>query len=494
MASPLTWRNVSAPSFSGAGSLLRDAQQSFNQGLGGLGRALSDAQEVQQFNRKAEVERNDEDFLSNIRQQYGQDPAALQAAMQDGSIQAAREAFGQGNLTAEKTNFDAINNLRTAAQGDILKQRQFDDSQTQFNNRDAVNTFNTALLNDDFGAATSALENIGGDKNKYLQALDADIQGVKREEERVEDRQTKIADDNTARARSDYTYNRKITADKKQDMAEKIGGDALNNFNKDIFGYESEVKNIQDRMQKDGIDIDNLTGADPAKVASYKAELISLGPRPNETPAFKDLINKFAAEGYGASSSSRAHEVFQARQIGEGLSPQDATRYNKALKSNNDNYANSALVKDELAGVTPAQVIEEVSLSIQDKVKHLDIPEMSALYNTIQTAMTTGIDLGSGKVKLPSSLIKTATNSLSREDWLSFNNTRDNVEEMLKGMISNDAAVKYKEDYANWISGRNALNLQFGAISNPTQNFEDTLRNANTTSPELGKILKNAAQ
>jgi hypothetical protein len=105
--SPITWRNVAAPTFEGAADMMGQAQDSFT----GAIKSLRDTKDTFERGR---TDRNTQDFMAQL-QQYGTSEE-LAAAQQSGDIANLRGQFGN-LINQDKTNVDAVTGRVGTLQG-----------------------------------------------------------------------------------------------------------------------------------------------------------------------------------------------------------------------------------------------------------------------------------------------------------------------------------------------------------------------------------------
>jgi hypothetical protein len=105
--SPITWRNVAAPDFSGAADMMGQAQESFTG-------ALDTVRETKDTFEKGRTDRNTQDFLGQL-QQYGTSEE-LAAAQQSGDVADLRGQFGN-LINQDKTSVDAVTGRVGTLQG-----------------------------------------------------------------------------------------------------------------------------------------------------------------------------------------------------------------------------------------------------------------------------------------------------------------------------------------------------------------------------------------
>lgn len=90
----ITWRNIEAPDFRGAGALVQAAGGSLNAMTGAFQKAIADVQAGELAAKNTRIADNTNEFMNSLYANY-RDPASLQAAMADGSIAKAMAGFGK---------------------------------------------------------------------------------------------------------------------------------------------------------------------------------------------------------------------------------------------------------------------------------------------------------------------------------------------------------------------------------------------------------------
>ena len=151
MANPITWRNVSAPDFTGASRMLDRAGESFT----GAFDALQNTKDTFEEGR---TDRNTQAFMDELAQYRS--PEELAAAQEAGTIQALRQQYGaNGLIDRERTGADAITDRIGKLQQVKQQNQQYQDFNTRLGNRDALRTFNERIAARDLEGAQEIVEN-----------------------------------------------------------------------------------------------------------------------------------------------------------------------------------------------------------------------------------------------------------------------------------------------------------------------------------------------
>lgn len=118
--SPITWRNVAAPDFSGAADMMGQAQESFTG-------ALDTVQATKDDWEKGRTDRNTQDFLGQL-QKYGTSEE-LAAAQQSGDLAQQRDQYGS-MIDQDKVGVDAIRDRVSGLQGRETDDYNYDQMMT----------------------------------------------------------------------------------------------------------------------------------------------------------------------------------------------------------------------------------------------------------------------------------------------------------------------------------------------------------------------------
>jgi len=127
----ITWRNVGMPQAGGAGVLLRGAAQSLNRGFQDLRGVLTDYDQGVRHQADATRTINTQAFLDRLSSY--RDPAALQAAIQSGEVDAFRQQLGP--LINRDAVRGAAEQRLASLQDQTLKQNLFADDIRQRSER-----------------------------------------------------------------------------------------------------------------------------------------------------------------------------------------------------------------------------------------------------------------------------------------------------------------------------------------------------------------------
>jgi len=151
MANPITWRNVSAPDFTGASRMLDRAGESFTSAFDAL-------QNTKDTFEEGRTDRNTQAFMDELAQYRS--PEELAAAQEAGTIQALRQQYGaNGLIDRERTGADAITDRIGKLQQVKQQNQQYQDFNTRLGNRDALRTFNERIAARDLEGAQEIVEN-----------------------------------------------------------------------------------------------------------------------------------------------------------------------------------------------------------------------------------------------------------------------------------------------------------------------------------------------
>jgi len=152
MATPITWRNVAAPDFSGASNMMEQARQSFSSAFGAADNLLGQRQAIEQGNQENQVNLNTDQFEQMLRSRF-QTPEELQAARQSGELDALRQQFGEYGLDTERTGAEAIDTLISGLQSRARTDQEYTDYQRGLNNREAREAHDVAIAEGRFDDA-----------------------------------------------------------------------------------------------------------------------------------------------------------------------------------------------------------------------------------------------------------------------------------------------------------------------------------------------------
>lgn len=155
MAQPITWRNVDAPDFRGAASMLHLAGAGINSGFDKLNQVLQNEQATADANWKVQRDNNTQAFLNSINQY--RTPEEYQAALTSGALDPSK--FGaQIDQAAVRS---ALDGRLAILQDRTVKANQFTDQQKARDAKPIVDQLSMMALSDDKEVRESAKQALG---------------------------------------------------------------------------------------------------------------------------------------------------------------------------------------------------------------------------------------------------------------------------------------------------------------------------------------------
>jgi len=346
MATPITWRNVTAPDFSGASRMIETARSSLNDAFKGADGLITDFQGIQQGNQEARVNNNTEQFLATLQKRY-QDPEALRQAQASGEIDALRQQFGQYGLNTEKTGMEAVNTLVSGLQSRARSDQEYTDFQTKLANREMRDEHARRLANGDLEGA---------------RALEEEITFLNEGEMAQARQQASINLENQAWTREQRNNSR-------QDRAEIQQQKALNK------------------------QADALSAKMFARIQSGE-----LNPTQGKNELFRTLMG---VEGMTQTmAAEKVAAMDSADFLTSQLSKRDQAEIDQGLAKIDETLKQNEFYQWENSKETPAAATNRVLAKLADKID--DGWNQEEIHDFALMAMTDGYDLGTGtKQRLP---------------------------------------------------------------------------------------------
>ena len=475
MATPITWRDLNSPNFASSNNLISQAGASLTRSLDSASGIADDLVRRDEEN----VQRRSNAFLEAIRAQYGNDPAALQAAQQSGAIEQLRSQYGK--IDNERTGVGALDSIISQAREKQTQERAFADSEQRFANRDARNEFDLAVANEDFTGARKITDN-----TDFLQEgeLIRQLTGAERAQAT---RQQQEADAAQKRQRDNYAYGRLIQDHQRADK-ERALNDSINDQLRNHIGSTQEA--IQTHADADK----NLTndiidaGLDPSQLPNENY-LNSLGPQqfdqalgfiqaskavnalaPDTNQIQSELITSLINQGANPNQLQGVLQTTGALDSAiNARSPQEQRAFDSAKAGlNNDPTYRSSLLVQEYKNPQPFDEVE-----IRDSLGEVydDLPSgikdsMSEVFNTLYSDGYVGPK--GEKIQLPKALIKIAMSRLPKQTGIlgKLNPSNDLLTEEIDKLLDEGTFDEELNTLERYKAEEAAINRQFATGPN----------------------------
>lgn len=232
MAGPITWRNIDAPSLNGVGSLFRGAQDSFNQGMGSLGKLLDTAQQTRVDNVNALRNSNQQDFRSYMSSFLT--PEDLEAAQTSGAL--ADRLAGYGGAIDRAAADDLVNTQISQLRSRIRDQNQYADEKRDREERPLQDEILSMITQGNTEGARARLDELQLRSEHPLEQALANALRTQKQDKRDD---TRFSWESNNQAFTRDTQNRELQQRQEDALSNKLIGELAN-----TPGTEADLREI----------------------------------------------------------------------------------------------------------------------------------------------------------------------------------------------------------------------------------------------------------
>lgn len=500
----ITWRNVGMPQAGGAGVLLHGAAQSLNRGFQDLRGALTDYDQGVRQQADATRTINTQAFLDRLSSY--RDPAALQAAIQSGEVDAFRQQLGP--LINQDAVRGAAEQRVASLQDQTLKQNLFADDIRQRSERGIRDQAVSAAAQ---GNQTLFRQLLDG--NDLLNEGELEGMWVKSERERAQEsravKQDQRAEESLGMQRTrfnqqtqDWNENQALkgTAREVSELLRSQVQARAEQEDANWKGYESVAQGMADQGVRLVNGVPDFSGVPEesraAVVADFSKRAEEAGVKPLASPTelrrqmvdtlsqYKNLpVEKIAplADNFLATLSSR-----------NALAPEDQAVLDNAIKVEQGNYQeqlkNDPFTKTEFnpARVT-TELMDQATGKDWDPVNLLTFESTlrDGLKNKINESLTSGIEVtgedgAKTRIPIPPDLAKLV---ISGQENITAEDYEKGVRDLLSRREVLEQVKRGQNVHTNHANQVSALREQFlgakGVRPFSLEQFERSLKNAN---------------
>jgi len=476
MAGPITWRSIFSQQPDTAARLMESAQRSFNGGFAVLDNVLKQRQQTESDNWGIVKENNTDAVLDKLAS--FRTPEELAAAQASGELDQFRQQFGR------QIDADAVRNAEGAALDTLYdrigKQRTFNDSTAELEQRPLINQFMAKYSQGDHTGATQLLQdNPGLLKTPELAKLAGDLRGT-------------LFKEGIDRGQLDVSRGQLGVSQRRQSLSEQQyadtaeWGDVVRGRQQDTWGREDAVRNtaaqqalafeqesqayaqgMAEQAKKVGIPLNErgmpmLDQAGPIQLAALKAGAQQAGLRPpsSQTEGSRKLYSQVLQAGGSLQDAQTAASNFEvATSSNFDLAPEDQknldmvttqidTETQTRLASLNRDWqqltAKNSFAREVADPLVTAEEVEQQVERVDTLV--LDGTNRGQLRNAVDDALQNGIEYNGERIKATPALIKRAL-SFAKDSWT---DPRADFNEALTDILDKGGYKQYAEALGAW--------------------------------------------